>query len=198
MIPMPIRRSSSNTPRNRPATLLSKVTRTRTPSSKLATAHRLRAASSTARPQLRYHITILTLGVNSTYSDAAEDTRPVHLTHYHLSDYQQYPSAPPANQFPQQGPYHHDQAPYDPNNPNPYGQAPPAGGYGATDPNAQAEGDRGLMGALAGGVAGHYGGNKFGGHGIIGAIAGAVAGSKLEDKFKANKHSGQGGSHGGY
>lgn len=64
MIPMPIRRSSSNTPRNRPATLLSKVTRTRTPSSKLATAHRLRAASSTARPQLRYHITILTLGVN--------------------------------------------------------------------------------------------------------------------------------------
>jgi hypothetical protein len=116
------------------------------------------------------------------------------------NDYQQYPSAPPANQFPQQGPYHHDQAPYDPNNPNPYGQAPPAGGYGATDPNAQAEGDRGLMGALAGGVAGHYGGNKMGGHGILGAIAGAVAGSKLEDQFKSNKHkqSGQGGNYGGY
>jgi hypothetical protein len=54
------------------------------------------------------------------------------------------------------------------------------------------------MGALAGGVAGHYGGNKMGGHGIIGTIAGAVLGSKLEDKHKAHKHSGQGGSHGGY
>jgi outer membrane lipoprotein SlyB len=57
------------------------------------------------------------------------------------------------------------------------------------------------MGALAGGVAGHYGGNKMGGHGIIGAIAGAVAGSKLEDNFKAHKHhkhSDQGGNYGGY
>jgi hypothetical protein len=62
MIPMP--RSISNIPRNRPATLLSKVTRTRTPSSKLATAHQLKAASSTARPRLRYHITILMLRVN--------------------------------------------------------------------------------------------------------------------------------------
>jgi len=63
MIPMPIRRTSSNIPRNRPATLLSKATRTRTPSSKPATAHQLKAASSTARPRLRYHITMLTLGV---------------------------------------------------------------------------------------------------------------------------------------
>jgi len=64
MIPMPIRRSTSNIPRNRPATLLSKATRTRMPSSKLATAHQPKAASSTARPRLRYHITILTLRVN--------------------------------------------------------------------------------------------------------------------------------------
>lgn len=81
MILTPIRRSISNTPRNRPATLLSKATRTRTPSSKLATAHQLKAASSTAKPRLQYHITILTLRVNGKYSVAAEDTRPVHLTH---------------------------------------------------------------------------------------------------------------------
>lgn len=49
------------------------------------------------------------------------------------------------------------------------------------------------MGALAGGVAGHFGGNKMGGHGIIGAIAGAVLGSKAEDKLKNKKHKQQGG-----
>jgi outer membrane lipoprotein SlyB len=57
----------------------------------------------------------------------------------------------------------------------------------------QAEGDRGLMGALGGGAAGYFGGNKMGGHGIIGAIAGAVLGSKLEDKKKDKKHNNQGG-----
>lgn len=64
MIPMPIRRSS-NIPRNRPATLLSKATRTRTPSSKPATAHQFKAASSTAKPRLQHHIKMLTLGAKT-------------------------------------------------------------------------------------------------------------------------------------
>ena len=51
----------------------------------------------------------------------------------------------------------------------------------------QQEGDRGLLGALGGGVAGYYGGNKAGGHGIIGALTGAFFGSKIEDKYKHGK-----------
>ncbi|KAI0009814.1 carbohydrate-binding module family 50 protein [Xylariaceae sp. FL0662B] len=42
------------------------------------------------------------------------------------------------------------------------------------------EGERGLMGGIAGGVAGAYGGHKMG-HGVIGAIGGAFAGHKLQD-----------------
>lgn len=53
------------------------------------------------------------------------------------------------------------------------------------------------MGALAGGAAGYYGGNKMG-HGIIGSLAGAFLGSKLEDKHKAHKNDGHGGNQGGY
>jgi hypothetical protein len=40
------------------------------------------------------------------------------------------------------------------------------------------------MGALAGGAAGLYGGNKMGRHGILGTIAGAIVGSTLEDFAK--------------
>lgn len=102
---------------------------------------------------------------------------------------QSYPGQPPAQQFPQQGPYPHDQYPQGQQQ---YGQHQ-GQNYGPTDPNAQAEGDRGLMGALGGGAAGYFGGNKLGGHGIMGAIAGAVLGSKLEDKHKDKKHNQQGG-----
>ncbi|KAI1134642.1 carbohydrate-binding module family 50 protein [Hypoxylon sp. FL0543] len=42
------------------------------------------------------------------------------------------------------------------------------------------EGERGLMGGLAGAAAGAYGGHKMG-HGVLGAIGGAIAGHKLED-----------------
>jgi len=42
------------------------------------------------------------------------------------------------------------------------------------------------MGALAGGAAGAFGGNKMG-HGILGGLAGAFLGSKLEDKAKKPK-----------
>jgi hypothetical protein len=102
-----------------------------------------------------------------------------------------YPGAQPQSQFPQQGAYPGDQYPHG-QQPNAYGPPGQPGAYGATDPNAQAEGDRGLMGALGGGAAGYFGGNKMGGHGIMGAIAGAVLGSKLEDKAKKPKHSGGG------
>lgn len=44
------------------------------------------------------------------------------------------------------------------------------------------------MGALGGGAAGYFGGNKAGGHGLLGAVAGAFFGHKLEDKFKDNKN----------
>jgi outer membrane lipoprotein SlyB len=64
---------------------------------------------------------------------------------------------------------------------------------GPTDPAAQGEGERGLMGALAGGAAGYYGGNKVGGgHGFLGAIAGAFAGHKLEEAAKQHHQHGQG------
>jgi len=102
----------------------------------------------------------------------------------------QYPGPQPQNQFPQQGAYAHDQYPQ---GQNAYGQPGQQQQYGSTDPNAQAEGDRGLMGALGGGAAGYFGGNKMGGHGFIGALAGAVLGSKLEDKHKKPKHNNQGG-----
>jgi outer membrane lipoprotein SlyB len=52
----------------------------------------------------------------------------------------------------------------------------------------QQEGDRGLMGAIGGGVAGHFLGNKFGGHNKIGAMLGAFVGHKMEDKHKYGKH----------
>jgi len=97
-----------------------------------------------------------------------------------------YPGQQPQNQFPQQGAYPQDQYPQGQPQ-HAYGQ-PGQQQYGSTDPNAQAEGDRGLMGAMGGGAAGYFGGNKLGGHGIMGAIAGAVLGSKLEDKHKKPKH----------
>ena len=108
------------------------------------------------------------------------------LTCYRSGYNQQYPGAPPTQQFPQQGAYPQNQYPHDKQpESNPYGQAPQQ--YGATDPGAQQEGDRGLLGALGGGAAGYFGGKKMGGHTIIGTLAGAFAGSKLEDKMKKNK-----------
>jgi hypothetical protein len=64
------------------------------------------------------------------------------------------------------------------------------------DPNAppMTETDRGLLGAIGGGVAGHFGGKKVG-HGFLGTIGGAIIGSMTEDYAKKQKkkhhHSGQ-------
>jgi hypothetical protein len=57
------------------------------------------------------------------------------------------------------------------------------------DPNSQ-EGDRGLMGALAGGIGGGILGGKAN-HGFLGTLAGAFAGSKAEDAWKAKRKSGE-------
>ena len=72
----------------------------------------------------------------------------------------------------------------DPNNPMGNTRDP-------VDPNNPQEGERGFLGAVAGGVGGHFLGKNYG-HGIIGTLAGAFLGSKAEDKFKDKRHSGQG------
>ena len=58
-----------------------------------------------------------------------------------------------------------------------------------------AESERGLLGAIGGGIAGHHFA-KSSGHGILGTIGGAIAGSLLQDKTKKKhgKHSSHGGS----
>ncbi|KAK0273661.1 hypothetical protein LTR35_012098 [Friedmanniomyces endolithicus] len=61
--------------------------------------------------------------------------------------------------------------------------------YGPVDPTSSqslppsAEGDRGVLGALAGGAVGAYGGHQVH-HSFLGGIGGAVAGSMLEDAYK--------------
>lgn len=64
-------------------------------------------------------------------------------------------------------------------------------GYGGqsdynNQPGETADGERGLMGALAGGAAGAYGGHKLH-HGFLGGLAGAYAGHKAEDKLKEHR-----------
>ncbi|KAH0082664.1 hypothetical protein KCU60_g15915, partial [Aureobasidium melanogenum] len=92
----------------------------------------------------------------------------------------------PSHQFPQQGAYNQNPPPQDPNNPYGHQQSQ----YGPTDPAAGQEGDRGLMGAVAGGLGGGVLGHKAG-HGIIGTLAGAFLGSKAEDKFKEHRQESQ-------
>lgn len=62
------------------------------------------------------------------------------------------------------------------------------------------ESDRGLLGALGGGFAGHHFGKKEN-HGFLGTIGGAIMGSLAEDfakdKKKKHSHSGGGSSWGG-
>jgi len=63
------------------------------------------------------------------------------------------------------------------------------------DPNAPAmnETDRGLLGAIGGGVGGHFLGKKAG-HGFLGTIGGALMGSVAEDFLKDKKKHHGGGS----
>lgn len=74
--------------------------------------------------------------------------------------------------------HQHGQQPADPNNP---------------------EGDRGLMGAIAGGIGGGFLGGKAN-HGFLGTLAGAFAGHKAEDAWKDRRkdnHHGGSSHHGG-
>ena len=68
--------------------------------------------------------------------------------------------------------------------PGPGAGYPPQGAPGQYPPGA--EGDRGLMGALAGGAAGAFAGHSQG-HGVLGGLGGAIGGSMLEDHFKKDK-----------
>ncbi|PPJ52562.1 hypothetical protein CBER1_11023 [Cercospora berteroae] len=109
---------------------------------------------------------------------------------------QQYGGPTPPQDYPpygkqQQYPPHHMQQPsgqvdnfrsqFD----QPYAQPNASGYYSPSGPYppGASEQDRGLVGALAGGAAGAYGGHKMN-HGVIGTIGGAVAGSMLEDAYK--------------
>lgn len=49
------------------------------------------------------------------------------------------------------------------------------------------------MGAVGGGLAGAFAGNKLGNHGVLGAVAGAFMGHKMEEWEKNRRHQGQGG-----
>ena len=132
-----------------------------------------------------------TSSLQAKYCDSGQDDRgygpPQQPTHDQQQSYTHDPNYPQhQGSYDQEQPgipptYHDPNAPQDPNAPY--------------DPNAP-EGERGLMGALAGGFAGRKAGNHFGGHGIIGMIGGAIAGSKLEDKYKES-HGHHGGSHHG-
>jgi hypothetical protein len=83
-----------------------------------------------------------------------------------------YASPPPSNATHYSGSPHGDQPPT-----YTAGYQPPAGAP------PQADEERGIMGALAGGAAGGYAGHKMH-HGFLGTIDGAYAGHKLEDKYK--------------
>ncbi|KAJ4397637.1 hypothetical protein N0V93_001870 [Gnomoniopsis smithogilvyi] len=102
----------------------------------------------------------------------------------------QYGSPPPTQQ-----PYQHQAGPSPPGPPSPYHQGGPAKNNYQEQNVPHAE-DRGVMGALAGGVTGAWAGHKVN-HGFLGALGGALAGHKLQDavgdhqkKKKKHKKSG--------
>lgn len=114
---------------------------------------------------------------------------------------QQYP--PYAQQYPPQPSYgpgmqgrNDDVAAFASHYEQPHGALPPSVDPTTGQPlppSAEAEADRGIMGALAGGAAGAYGGHKVN-HGFLGTIGGAVAGSMLEDAYKKHNRRNSGSS----
>jgi predicted lipid-binding transport protein (Tim44 family) len=91
------------------------------------------------------------------------------------SPYPAHDLSAPSSQFPQQGAYNQAPYPADPNGP------PPPGGA--------AEGERGLGGALLGGLAGGVAGHRKN-HGVLGALGGALLGSYAQDHLgKKHRHS---------
>lgn len=116
---------------------------------------------------------------------------------HHKSPLQQSPPQPayPLQEYPPYGQQYPPQSAYGPptagedvaafrtHYEQPHGPLDPAIGQPAP------EGDRGVMGALAGGAAGAFAGHRVH-HGFLGGVGGAVAGSMLEDAYK--KHSKEG------
>lgn len=103
----------------------------------------------------------------------------------------------PQEQYPQQPQYGEQRQGQPAYGQSQYGDpnAPPGADPNAPyDPNAP-EGERGIMGAIGGGLAGRYAGKQMGGHTFLGMIGGAIAGSKLEDAAK-DRYGKNGGSHG--
>jgi hypothetical protein len=104
---------------------------------------------------------------------------PPQETYPYEASYDQQPQAPDYNVFYHDGSaqqkYTHSQSD---TFPQPHGQVQPG----------NPEEEKGVMGALAGGAAGAYGGHKLGHHGFLGGLAGAYMGHKLEDKYKENRH----------
>ena len=67
-------------------------------------------------------------------------------------------------------------------------------GYQHQQPQSNQEGDRGLLGAMGGGLAGGAFGHKQH-HGFLGTIGGAILGSMAEDALKKKGHQGKHGKH---
>lgn len=122
--------------------------------------------------------------------------------------YAAHDSAPPAAGYghheSQYGPPHPGQSPYQQQEPYYPAGSPTLGQYGSAasymsqDPEGQAslppppgtppDGERGVMGTLAGGAAGAWAGHKLN-HGVLGALGGAFAGHKLQSAaHNHNKH----------
>jgi len=125
-------------------------------------------------------------GSNSTYNQGVPPPfpQPSHGT----SQYQQNPSEHQYSGYQVgQPPAGYNNHPNDSTGyPSQYGQHQTGEqvGYGRPgQTNPQSEEDRGLMGALAGGAMGGYGGHQIN-HGFLGTIGGAIAGSKIEDHYK--------------
>jgi uncharacterized protein YcfJ len=120
-------------------------------------------------------------GQQHTYAQESHQGYPPQQTYSHEQSYNQYPpssDAPHASPQPPYG-YNQNESFYPPPHQQPAqqtSQGPPG-----------TEEERGVMGALAGGAAGAYGGHKMGHHGFLGGIAGAFAGHKLEESYKDHK-----------
>ncbi|TPR05298.1 hypothetical protein CAN33_0034035 [Aspergillus niger] len=107
---------------------------------------------------------------------------------YQNPEYSSYGGRPPYPQHEQPSPYGQPPSESRPYPPYPqhegypsHQQPPPYSPESSTDPAAAGEGDKGIMGALAGGAAGGFAGHKVN-HGFLGTIGGAMMGSRRREE----------------
>ncbi|PYH28107.1 putative glutamine-serine-proline rich protein [Aspergillus neoniger CBS 115656] len=112
---------------------------------------------------------------------------------YQNPEYSSYGGRPPYPQYEQPSQYGQPPSESRPYPPYPqhegyssHQQPPPYSPESSTDPAAAGEGEKGIMGALAGGAAGGFAGHKVN-HGFLGTIGGAMMGSVAEDAVKKHK-----------